>query len=100
MEQKVVMVPGSMANCRPPQQGAWSAWSAWSECDHTCEETRERLCDNPEAVGAGNECPGEGQETRACCVVEGIKEETPLSREKPHSSTAQVWGSIRPQNPV
>ncbi|XP_068760301.1 coadhesin-like [Montipora capricornis] len=60
--------PGS---CSAPVDGAWSSWGAWSACSKSCgagESTRDRLCNNPPPANNGNDCPGNGQETKDCLI--------------------------------
>ncbi|EDO26136.1 predicted protein, partial [Nematostella vectensis] len=49
--------------------GGWSAWSNWTPCSVKCEggtQSRDRNCTHPSPLNGGDNCVGEGKETRAC----------------------------------
>ncbi|XP_043551316.1 thrombospondin-2-like [Chiloscyllium plagiosum] len=60
------------------QDGGWSHWSPWSPCSVTCDEgitTRIRLCNSPVPQLDGQDCQGNGRETKQCikapCPIDG-----------------------------
>ena len=52
--------------------GQWSDWEDWGECSITCgggNQTRSRVCDNPEPAFGGKNCTEDGSmasETQMC----------------------------------
>lgn len=50
--------------------GAWAAWRDWEPCARDgasgCSSKRVRYCLEPAPMGTGEDCPGEGAETREC----------------------------------
>ncbi|GCB71516.1 hypothetical protein scyTo_0005966 [Scyliorhinus torazame] len=60
------------------QDGGWSHWSPWSPCSVTCGDgitTRIRLCNSPVPQLDGQDCQGNGRETKQCmrtpCPIDG-----------------------------
>ncbi|OWF56765.1 Hemicentin-1 [Mizuhopecten yessoensis] len=51
------------------RDGVWNAWQPWSFCSVTCgggTRYRERVCDNPERVWPGNDCPDVYNDSKPC----------------------------------
>ena len=49
--------------------GGWSDWSGYNQCAVSCGDgtmARTRVCDNPEPNNGGNNCTGDGIETKGC----------------------------------
>ncbi|XP_072121928.1 thrombospondin-2-like [Mobula birostris] len=60
------------------QDGGWSHWSPWSPCSVSCGDgitTRIRLCNSPVPQLGGQDCQGNGRETKQCmkapCPIDG-----------------------------
>jgi len=61
-----------------PVDGAWGAWTAWGTCSTTCGDgthSRTKSCDSPAPAYGGQNCSGQGTESRRCnlkpCPVNG-----------------------------
>ena len=48
--------------------GNWSPWSIWTKCDQSSNgnQTRSRICTNPEPQYGGFNCTGDDEETKYC----------------------------------
>lgn len=54
---------------RKPIDGGWGPFGPWSECSATCSSGyrfRRRMCDDPQPLNGGNECPGCSIEFEKC----------------------------------
>jgi len=66
-------------NVKPcPVDGGWGNWTVWGSCSKTCgdgTQTRSKSCDSPAPAYGGNNCSGQGTESRRCnvkaCPVNG-----------------------------
>ncbi|WAR31012.1 HMCN1-like protein, partial [Mya arenaria] len=61
-----------------PVAGNWSEWVTWSTCSASCNgglEHRNRSCSNPAPQYGGQDCDGNGTESKTCflthCAVDG-----------------------------
>merc|ERR1719422_1048713 len=63
----------------PRQDGNWGDWLAWGSCSLSCgaagSQTRIRNCDNPPMQNNGEDCKGDGSQSKTChmgpCSVDG-----------------------------
>ena len=52
--------------------GGWGQWDGWTQCTMTCgggNQSRTRVCDNPEPAHGGSQCTDDDsspQETQTC----------------------------------
>uniref|UniRef100_A0A3B4BCF7 Uncharacterized protein n=1 Tax=Periophthalmus magnuspinnatus TaxID=409849 RepID=A0A3B4BCF7_9GOBI len=62
---------GCVHVCMIAVHGGWSAWSPWSQCSSDCDsgvQTRDRLCNSPQAQYGGKSCPGPHREDQVCVI--------------------------------
>ncbi|XP_062508274.1 SCO-spondin-like [Corticium candelabrum] len=69
-------------NVSCPVDGQWGSWGNWSVCSETCEQSRQRSCNNPEPDIKGKDCVGVANERTTCernssCLASGLETESP-----------------------
>jgi hypothetical protein len=51
--------------------GNWGSWSSFDSCTQTCgggRQKRTRICNNPEPLNGGENCPGRSTESQRCNI--------------------------------
>lgn len=62
-------LPPCPAPKQPPVDGGWGPWGSWSDCSSPCGggfRIRRRMCNDPQPMYGGQECPGCNIEYDSC----------------------------------